>query len=481
LGFQPCLRSLKRPGFQRCKPTSKREKKAKERAKERAKEHAQVQAKYRAKQHSKRFQRRLQQLLRKPSGGLEGLDKSWSGKAFFFNELGRFCRLQRRRLFSIIPGAEMKRSKASYRTSSALTARLKVLRRQAGLSQRELARRMGRQGSNCHNLVSRLERGKVRYPSLALVADYLRGCRARFDDILDLLNEYAAQPPVPEVEAKKAIGVAIQRLPEPAKVQVQHYDAKTTARARFEGRPPLSPEQRIDRACRLAAALFQRAKLENRLAGLLDELKVPASATARRPLAEFGRKVWGILKKTRAGQEDKRPVRLEQAVATALERHDGTEEHLRRVLESVRDLFFQMEKQGELDYVPPYGEVSGIRRTRVIRAERRAEQEEERRAKERSMRPLRMLEAIGYELEPVFGQLGIEPERRRIYRVWLRQLLDIGLATTQDSGARQQQVQALVAQTSNPAEAAQVAAAFWPPFDKWLKLLKPDLPQAPAS
>ncbi len=273
----------------------------------------------------------------------------------------------------------MKRFQASFTVSAALAARLKQLRKRAGLTQGELARLMARQGKGSANQLSRLESGKVKYPSLALVADYLRGCRARFDEILDLLNEYVTQPPVTEIETRKAIDVAIQYLPERLKVRVQRYDAKTAARAKFERRR-LAPKRRIERACRLAAAFVQRAKLENRLAELLDELKVPASAVARRPLTEFGRKVWGILKKTQAKQEEKRLARLEQAVATALERHDGTEEQLRRVLELVRDLFCQMEKQGELDDVPSNRRVSGPRRARVIR-KRRAKKQAKRRTR----------------------------------------------------------------------------------------------------
>jgi transcriptional regulator with XRE-family HTH domain len=375
----------------------------------------------------------------------------------------------------------MPRHPDSFRFSKRLGKRLRSLRKHAGLSQGELAERMGRKAGHGQSTVSLLEAGVFPYPSLALVADYLRACRARFDDILDLLNEYAELPPVPEAKTRKAIAVAIQRLPEPVQKKVAHYDAKTTAQERFEGKAPLSPGERMARACRLAAAYVQKARLENELAEVLDELKVPAPATARRPLAEFGRKVWGILKKTRARHEARRPELLDAAFKAALAGHYGTEEQLRCVLDAVLSLFLAMEKQGELDYVPPYGEVRGIRRTKVIRAERRAEYEEERKAQERARRPLRMLEAIGYELDPVFERMGIMAERRRTYRIWLNELLRIGLATTQDPVARQQQTADLVARTSKPDEAAQVAAVFWPPFDKWYRLLKLGGPPAAGS
>jgi len=59
-----------------------------------------------------------------------------------------------------------------------LRSRLRELRKKAGLLQDELAKKMGRPGRHAGSLVSRLEQGEVKYPTFALVADYLRACRA---------------------------------------------------------------------------------------------------------------------------------------------------------------------------------------------------------------------------------------------------------------------------------------------------------------
>ena len=60
--------------------------------------------------------------------------------------------------------------------------RLRELRLGAGLSLVELAHLMGREQTYYSHL-SRLEHGRVRYPSLVLVADFLRACRASFEDV----------------------------------------------------------------------------------------------------------------------------------------------------------------------------------------------------------------------------------------------------------------------------------------------------------
>jgi|GEM_PF-3303033 transcriptional regulator with XRE-family HTH domain len=60
----------------------------------------------------------------------------------------------------------MKPSPETFVFTSELGARLRDLRLKAGLTQLELARAMGRGGKNAGNLVSRLERGDERYPSV---------------------------------------------------------------------------------------------------------------------------------------------------------------------------------------------------------------------------------------------------------------------------------------------------------------------------
>jgi transcriptional regulator with XRE-family HTH domain len=76
----------------------------------------------------------------------------------------------------------MKRPADTFVLTPELGERLRGLRLKAGLTQMELTRAMGRVGKKAGNLVGRIERGDGRYPSLGLVADSLRGCRAGFRD-----------------------------------------------------------------------------------------------------------------------------------------------------------------------------------------------------------------------------------------------------------------------------------------------------------
>ncbi len=102
----------------------------------------------------------------------------------------------------------------SFYFPQALGERLRELRLRAGLTQKELASMAGREFRGGQAMVSRLERGRIRSPSLRLVADFLRACRASFDDIRDVLHAYTAQPLVAEKRARRAVQRLVEVLPE---------------------------------------------------------------------------------------------------------------------------------------------------------------------------------------------------------------------------------------------------------------------------
>lgn len=72
-------------------------------------------------------------------------------------------------------------------------ARLRELRRAAGLSLRGLAERTGRTCRGAATPFNRLELGRVRQPSLGLVVDYLRACGAGPEALASVLGP-AARP-----------------------------------------------------------------------------------------------------------------------------------------------------------------------------------------------------------------------------------------------------------------------------------------------
>jgi len=101
----------------------------------------------------------------------------------------------------------MRKDKEEY---AAMGPRLRELRRRAGLTQHELAVRMGLSGIPA--AVRRLECGRTPNPGVWTVAEYLRGCRAGFVDLLDVLDRYTRLAPVPEARAARAIEELESRL-----------------------------------------------------------------------------------------------------------------------------------------------------------------------------------------------------------------------------------------------------------------------------
>lgn len=71
-------------------------------------------------------------------------------------------------------------SKTTFAFRPEFSARLCQLRKRRGLTLRALAVLMDRRVPGAHAQLARLERGKVKYPSINLIVDYLRASGAGF-------------------------------------------------------------------------------------------------------------------------------------------------------------------------------------------------------------------------------------------------------------------------------------------------------------
>ncbi|MBM3313336.1 helix-turn-helix transcriptional regulator, partial [candidate division WOR-3 bacterium] len=91
--------------------------------------------------------------------------------------------------------------------------RLRALRLKEGMTQQELAGLMGRQGKGNHYVVGGLERGTFGNPTLGLVADYLRACRASVADMAGLLEAYTSKPTVIKQRGCKRVRSLAEKLP----------------------------------------------------------------------------------------------------------------------------------------------------------------------------------------------------------------------------------------------------------------------------
>jgi transcriptional regulator with XRE-family HTH domain len=145
-----------------------------------------------------------------------------------------------------------------------LGKRLRELRKKAGLSQAEVARRMGRTGRQAFSIVSRLESGRTKQPTIGLVVDFLTACGASLSDIEDL----APSGPLVSLNKKRA-------------------------------RKPKSREEKLRLVRKRAETLPLETVLEDRLFEWLDDEDLLPLLEQRKALAGFGRTVFHALLKAR--------------------------------------------------------------------------------------------------------------------------------------------------------------------------------------
>ena len=200
----------------------------------------------------------------------------------------------------------MRRSKETFKFTPELGERLRQLRLRAEVTQQELAVLMGRQGKGNHRLVGMLERGKVPYPSLGFVADYLRACRASFTDILDLLNAYTMQPTVLEQRGYKRVRSLAKKLSWSVAGAVEKYD-------RHVVRAKLTTEPVRKRLARVRA--YARGQEAQRQLNRLVESEITAAglgsvSPAAVYLRTYARKLWRLVSRSKDG--DKLKPRLER-------------------------------------------------------------------------------------------------------------------------------------------------------------------------
>ncbi|MEO0085283.1 MAG: helix-turn-helix domain-containing protein [candidate division WOR-3 bacterium] len=114
--------------------------------------------------------------------------------------------------------------------------RLRTLRRRSGLRQVDVALLMG--GGRSQALVSQLESGRLKNPTLGLVVEYLRAVRARFSEISDLLDKLTAKLPSGEKAAEAAVELAGAEFGVEACRTVRRYDRKLALKRAVSGRRP---------------------------------------------------------------------------------------------------------------------------------------------------------------------------------------------------------------------------------------------------
>ncbi|MFO7676711.1 MAG: helix-turn-helix transcriptional regulator [bacterium] len=181
-----------------------------------------------------------------------------------------------------------------------LGGRLRSLRRAAGLPLRELAHVMGRRpGFHLH--LGRLERGRLRQFSLALLADYLRACGASFGELVPVLDRYTSRPPVRETRARETAlaGLAGDKSREAARLNV--YDLKTEAARKRAGQKPVAPARRAQALARQLAARHRYRAVDRAVTEELARSGSELSYVAQKVALSYGRMVWKAIEKAEEG------------------------------------------------------------------------------------------------------------------------------------------------------------------------------------
>jgi transcriptional regulator with XRE-family HTH domain len=229
-----------------------------------------------------------------------------------------------------------------------LGRRLAGIRREAGLTQAQLAARLRGPNRGWQQAVSRFEQGKAGQQSLSFILDYLRACDKNLGAVMDVLDKYTSLPPVLEQRAKQAVLDATAGLPPVQRDRAQNYDIGLRHKAGQRVRTEQDIERRVRQAVRRAKAEAWERRLHRVFNDVLNELRISWGDTLAIHLRSYGSKVFGALRRTRKA----RPVWRNKAMAKldmwAFE-HELPPEPFTRMKQAVIVLFADMERRGELD------------------------------------------------------------------------------------------------------------------------------------
>jgi transcriptional regulator with XRE-family HTH domain len=146
-------------------------------------------------------------------------------------------------------------------------ARLRAIREKSGMDKGEVAARMGLTGKGRHNLITRLETGKVTDPHLSTITRYLRACGAQFFEFYDTLTRIEPVPvdtrPIERLPMKREQKEILLRR---VKREVYNYQDETSYPKRGK---PISPDKQKPAAAKLADYRVQVVLVEQDVKKLL--------------------------------------------------------------------------------------------------------------------------------------------------------------------------------------------------------------------
>jgi len=380
-----------------------------------------------------------------------------------------------------------------------LGRRLRDLRLRAGLTQSELAQAMGRAGKGRACLVSRMEKGKVRYPSLGLVADFLRGCRAGFRDISDILDLYTDLPTTQQQVFGKALARVAASVPAKWRSQVTKYDQRIDIPKSAAARPidvpgaaavertsPPKPDrmQRLARARRNAAAVRRRHLYGQFLKERVGEAGPHLSEIDKITLFNHGLEWFAILYATRG----RRPLTREKRLAACEDKFAQASllplEVIRHLQDEVKEHFGELERRGDLDWLPDLS-LDDYEASLLKPASRRGLREEQRhelslKIGEYGAACRAAVEQVWQEVQPLLDEAGVARERRAVYRGLGGVCCTVALASEPGGELEQREIDAYIREPQwirlglDTALAQKLAGIMLPRLRELARSLPPD-------
>jgi transcriptional regulator with XRE-family HTH domain len=379
----------------------------------------------------------------------------------------------------------MKYAKTAFVFSPELGARLRLLRTRRDLSLRDLAALMDRQRPGSFNPLARLEQGKIKYPSINLIADFLRACGAGFEDLLDLLKPHTSRPPVLKEKGDAAVAELLKSLPKPEQRAILRWEKATTERREEKAAQPEKKKPRVEtdrqRVFRIVWSFIHsnwNEVFEQKLYEAMLKLKGEVPRSERRDACNYGRRFFGILTR-HYRHEARRKGALER-----VERDAKSGGFSIRVVAMLRDAADEAHRElllaGRLDWEPTPEELIKNRGSapKVLKAETRLEMDEARPIvagnKILAVIDAEAIQAVNGRLEKM--KVGFH-HGREYYIFWIHELIPIAYAHGTDSPEWKAEVEKWVPKLHDPKFAREAAQMIADIYDRW-KVKQP--PRTPA-
>jgi len=373
-------------------------------------------------------------------------------------------------------------SKTAFTFGPEFGARLRELRKRLGLSLRTLALLMDRQGSGAHVQLARLEQGKVKYPSINLIADYLRACGAGFEDLLDLLKAYTVQVPVLKQKGDAAVAELLKSLPRPEqramlkweKGVVEAREEKAAAAPVKKAHKPETDRQRVFRIVWSFIHANWNEVFEQKLYEAMLKLKDELPKSRRKSACHYGRRFFGILTRYYR-QESRRTSALER-----VERQAKQEGFSNRVVAMLRDAANQAYRElllaGRLDWQPTPEELvkNRGRSPKVERAETRLEMDDAR-PHDASNKMLGLIDALSVQaVGPHLEKMKLAHYHgKEYYYRWIDELVQIAYAHGTGSPEWKASVEHWAPRLPHPEFAPEAAKMVADVYSRWKVKLPP--------